>query len=240
MTKISLEKFIEKTKGKKVDIPWATKPSSLKGQCVSLIQAYIAECLEQPAKARGNAKDWVNTYVSEGLGTIAKDLKKGDIIVWGKDYGYGYGHIAIYVDQDIVYEQNRYTHDNRCAGYGKLEGNYTILRPNATLIEDEADQRKSEETTLEYSIGNYITLEEMNIRSGAGYKYAIKKVKDMSLNGKKHATSTNPNANATYKKGTEFTAQEIIKNGKEYWAKTPSGYICLKGASNKIYCKKAK
>lgn len=231
MTKISLEKFIENTHGKKIDVPWATKPSSLKGQCVSLIQAYIKDCLEQPAKARGNAKDWVNTYVSEGLGTIAKDLKKGDILVWGKDYGYGYGHIAIYVDQSIVYEQNRYTHDNRCAGYGKLEGKYTILRPNATLIEDEPKQE-------EFTKGNYITLEEMNIRTGAGINYAIKKVKDISVNGKKHATSTNLNANAVYKKGTEFTAQEIIVKGNEVWAKSPSGYICVKGTSGKVYCKK--
>ena len=78
----------------------------------------------------------------------------------------------------------------------------------------------------------------MNIRSGTGINYAIKKVKDMSPNGKKHATSTNPNSNATYKKGTEFTAREIIKNGNEYWALTPSGYICLKGSSGKVYCKK--
>lgn len=236
--KISLEKFIDNTKGTKVDIPWATKPSNLKGECVSLIQAYIAECLEQPAKARGHAYEWKYSYVNEGLGKIVSTPQKGDIIVWGTAYGNGKGHIAIYVDNNIVYEQNRYTHDNRCAGYGKLDGKYTILRPNATLIEDETDQRRPEDTILEYAKGNYITLEEMNLRNGAGYKYAIKKVKDMSANGKKHATSTNPNANAVYKKSTEFTAQEIIKNGNEYWAKTPSGYICLKGASGKVYCKK--
>lgn len=233
MAKISLEKFIEETKGTKVDVPWATKPSRLKGQCVSLIQSYIKECLEQPAKARGNAKDWISTYVNEGLGKIVTKLQKGDIIVWGSDYGNRYGHIAIYVDTNRVYEQNRYTHDNRCAGYGTLEGKYTILRPNATLIEEE-----SSATNQQYTQGNYITLEDMNIRSGAGYKYLIKKVKDMTANGKKHATSTNPNANATYKKGTEFTAQEIIKNGNECWAKSPSGFICLKGASGKVYCKK--
>ena len=78
----------------------------------------------------------------------------------------------------------------------------------------------------------------MNLRSGAGIKYAIKKVKNMSASGRKHATSTNLNANAEYKKNTEFTAQKIIPLGNEIWAKSPSGYICLKGASGKVYCKK--
>lgn len=102
----------------------------------------------------------------------------------------------------------------------------------------EVGQKRPEENTTEYTKGNYITLEDMNLRSGAGYKYPIKKVKDMSANGRKHATSTNLNSNAAYKKGTEFTAQEIIVNNKEVWAKSPSGYICIKGASGKIYCKK--
>lgn len=228
--KISLEKFIEKTKGTKVDIPWATKPSSLKGQCVSLVQTYIKECLEQPAKARGHAYEWKKTYVNEGLGKIVSTLQKGDIIVWSTAYGNGKGHIAIYVKDDVVYEQNKSTHDDRCAGYGKLEGTYTILRPNTTLIEDNQ--------TEEYKTGNYITLEPMNLRSGAGIKYAIKKVKNMSASGRKHATSTNLNANAEYKKNTEFTAQKIIPLGNEIWALCPSGYICLKGSSGKIYCKK--
>lgn len=92
--------------------------------------------------------------------------------------------------------------------------------------------------TEQYPKGNYITQECMNIRTGAGINYSIKKVSQMSPNGKKHATSTNPNSNAIYKKGTEFTAQEIIIKDNEVWAKSPSGYICIKGASGKVYCKK--
>ena len=114
---------------------------------------------------------------------------------------------------------------------------------NASAIDpyDYLFNNKEFETSIkqeEYTTGNYVTLEAMNIRSGAGVNYPIKKVKDMSVNGRKHATSTDLNANAAYKKNTEFTAQEIIKNGNEVWAKSPSGYICLKGASGKVYCKK--
>ena len=33
---------------------------------------------------------------------------------------------------------------------------------------------------------------------------------------------------AAYKKGTRFTAKRIIKKSEtEYWAETPSGFVCL-------------
>ena len=132
--KISLEQFIKNTKGTKVDVPWSS--GRLIGQCVSLIQQYIGQCLDQPMKARGNAKDWVSTYVSEGLGYIVKTPRKGDLLVYGASMGGGYGHIAIYVGPDQMYDQNNSTHDNLCAGYSKIFGGYTILRPNSELIED--------------------------------------------------------------------------------------------------------
>jgi hypothetical protein len=113
--------------------------------------------------------------------------------------------------------------------------NASAIDPYAYLFNDKEFEASKQE---EYPKGNYITLESMNIRNGAGANYTIKKVKDMSTNGKLHATSTDLNANAAYKKNTEFTALEILKNGNEYWAKSPSGYICLKGSSGKVYCKK--
>jgi len=113
--------------------------------------------------------------------------------------------------------------------------NASAIDPYAYLFNDKEFEASKQE---EYPKGNYITLEAMNIRSGAGVNYTIKKVSEMSANGRKHATSTDLNANAEYKKDTEFTAQKIIKNGNEYWAKSPSGYICLKGSSGKTYCKK--
>ena len=134
MSKISLEKFIENTKGTKVDVPWETD-GHLKGQCVSLIQQYIVQCLEQPAKPRGNAKDWINTYVAEGLGSITDKPRKGDIIVFPHEAN-GYGHIAIFVDGRI-YDQNNLRHDNGYAGYCAMFSNdYVALRPNAELVED--------------------------------------------------------------------------------------------------------
>lgn len=140
MSKISINEFIKETKGTRVDIPWAKEPSSLKGQCVSLVQAYISECLEQPAHARGNAKDWQYSYVNEGLGYIVNEAKTGDIIVFpnaGVLDGGIYGHIGIYIDGKL-YDQNNYAHDNGCAGFTNIFTNdYVILRPNEEVIIDE-------------------------------------------------------------------------------------------------------
>lgn len=135
MSKISLEQFVNETKGTAVDVPWGTN-TKLKGQCVSLVQSYIERCLEQPAKARGNAKDWINTYVAEGLGVITDSLRKGDLLVFPNEAN-GYGHIAIYVNEEALYDQNNFRHDNGLAGYGTIFSNdFVALRPNAELIED--------------------------------------------------------------------------------------------------------
>lgn len=83
---------------------------------------------------------------------------------------------------------------------------------------------------------NYITKCDMYVRHGAGTNYGIKLVKYLTSDGKKNATSTNPNALAVYKKGTIFTALDIKQNKYGTWAKTPSGFVCIKGASGKIYC----
>ena len=88
-----------------------------------------------------------------------------------------------------------------------------------------------------YTKGEYITLTEMNVRSGPGVNYSQKLVKNLTKDGKKHATSKNKNAKAVYKKGTEFTALKMVKNGNSYWAKTPSGYVCLR-LGKEVYCKK--
>lgn len=93
-------------------------------------------------------------------------------------------------------------------------------------------------STSNYSKGNYKTLGNMNVRTGAGTNYSVKKVSQLTADGRKNATSTNSNANAVYKTGTVFTALEIINNNYGTWAKTPSGYVCIKGASGTVYCSK--
>lgn len=85
---------------------------------------------------------------------------------------------------------------------------------------------------------NYVTLYDMNIRTGAGLQYSRKLTKDLTEDGQKNSTSSNPFSFGVYKKGTIFTAYTFIyKQNGDIWAKTPSGYICIKD-SNTTYCKK--
>ena len=85
---------------------------------------------------------------------------------------------------------------------------------------------------------DYKTLSDMYVRWGAGFNYGIKLVKDLTVDGKKNATSKNPYSYAVYKKGTIYTALEVIKINYGVWAKTPSGYVCMEGASKTKYASK--
>ena len=89
-------------------------------------------------------------------------------------------------------------------------------------------------------IGNkdYRTLFNLNVRYGAGDNYDIKKTCEMTNDGRKNAYFTDDNAPAIYKKGTVFTALEIINNNYGKWAKTPSGYVCIKGSDGITYSEK--
>lgn len=90
-------------------------------------------------------------------------------------------------------------------------------------------------TKTEYTTGNYTCLYDMCVRAGAGLNYRVKKVSELTEDGKRNATTSNIYAYAVYKKGTVFTAYEVIQNSEALWAKTPSGYVCLKDSSQ-VYC----
>lgn len=96
-------------------------------------------------------------------------------------------------------------------------------------------------TFTEYTKGTYEVLNPRYVRTGPGTEYPIKKVKDLTADGQKNATSKKPNANAQYKKDTRFTARtiELAKSGS-IWAKTPSGYVCIESAKDVQYCKEVK
>lgn len=86
----------------------------------------------------------------------------------------------------------------------------------------------------------YETLGDMYVRWDASYNAGVKLVKDLTDDGKSHATSTNPYAYAVYKKGTRFTVYEFKDKGYGLWGRSPSGWICIKGESGRIYCKEVK
>jgi hypothetical protein len=84
-------------------------PSTLDGQCVSLIKWFLGEMCEVSdwKAARGDAKDYGDTLVRQGLAdpASANQRKRGDIVVWKRDGG-GYGHIGVLLTGDMVFEEN--------------------------------------------------------------------------------------------------------------------------------------
>jgi len=226
MTKISLKQFIDKTKGTKVDVPWGN--GKLKGQCVSLVQQYIGQCLGQPMKPRGNAKDWKNTYVKEGLGKIVKNPQYGDIIV----YNIGqFGHIAIYIDKNTMYDQNNGYHDNYRAGYGKLIKGGTYLRPNVSLIPD----------TDIYTTGDYRLLYAKALRKNHNLGNNIYKVKECNKIIIPYLVSIKANDNAQLKKGSDIKIIEIYNETGRIWGKlnfTKPYWVVLRNKDGKAQSKK--
>ena len=86
----------------------ANPNGTYKGQCVSLIQQYLDKVLGVPYRSRGNAKDWVNNYPTNVFDKLSNKvaLQPGDVLVYGKNYGGGYGHIGLIDINGKFYDQN--------------------------------------------------------------------------------------------------------------------------------------
>ena len=140
-------------------------------------------------------------------------VKKGQVLGYMGNTGYSFGgHLHFEV---------RDTNDIK-------------IDPMPYLDKDLPDTKKSEFV----SGCSYITLNNMYVRWGAGLNYGIKLVKYLTVDGRRNATSTNLNSLAVYKKGIIYTALEVIKNKYGVWARTPSGYVCMEGASTTKYARK--
>jgi CHAP domain. len=132
---ISLNTFIENSIGKKLSNPNGSYP----GQCVSLVQQYLYQCLDIPFQARGNAKDWVN-LPSDIAVSATGTPKAGDIVVFptrGVVDGVTYGHIGVAVSSTEIFEQN--VHPNYVAEkrlFSNISGDRVLMRPVKALVGD--------------------------------------------------------------------------------------------------------
>ena len=73
-----------------------------------------------------------------------------------------------------------------------------------------------------YKIGQTYTLQkELNVRVGAGKKYAVKVHGTLTTDGRKH----DKDKDGALDKGTKVTCKAIKKVGNDIWMKTPSGWI---------------
>ena len=176
-----------------------------------------------PFQAHGNAKDW-EYNIPNGFTKLSAntELKRGDILVYGSNYGGGYGHIGFidanwkYFDQNGIKPLKISYKDTPFPGYR------CVLRYKGTV--DCGD-------TEDFTTGVYKTLAVMKVRDGVWGRQ--KTYSELSEDGKKHALS-----NGCYKEGTEFTALEIINHSDgSVWARGYSGYVCIKDNTN-TYCVK--
>ncbi len=83
--------------------------------------------------------------------------------------------------------------------------------------------------------GNYkVTASALRVRTGPGIKYEQKRYEEMTVAAQNINTIKESTGLAFYVKGVVFTAQAIEKiSDNEYWAKTPSGYVCLELSGKK-------
>ena len=101
-------------------------------------------------------------------------------------------------------------------------------RNPAYFLLSNSDKAKPSQGSVRFDKGSVYTLtSDVNVRTGAGTDYAIKKVKDLTADGRKNCTSSNSNDNAVLKTGTKVTALDVKNVGKDIWLEIPSGYICV-------------
>lgn len=152
--------------------------NSYDGECVSLIQQYLNKVFNIPFQAHGNAKDWANN-VPIGFTKLPANttLKKGDILVYGSNYGGGYGHLGLIDVNGKFYDQNGCK--PRTIGYrdNPFVGYICILRHNGgvDLGEDihKEEIKPNNGYELKHKIGDKVRFSTCYISSTAPNNEAI-------------------------------------------------------------------
>ena len=94
-------------------------------------------------------------------------------------------------------------------------------------------QRRRQSEMEFFGTGANFTLTcTMNIRSGPGTNNPVKKVSQITANGRECAVDKSANANAVFKSGTVVTALELkavfSTASIDVWLRCPSGWICAR------------
>lgn len=189
-----------------------------KGQCVSLIQQYLYKVFGKSFKAYGNAKDWSTNYPKSYFTKLSKSskLQPGDVLVYGSNYGGGYGHIGLIDCNGKWYDQNGIKSKKIAYRDKPFSGYVCVLRP----------KNQDKLGLNEYKVGSTYTLTtNVKVRAGAGIDKKRKKTNELTVDGKKHALDQE---NATLKEGTKVTVQEVKTVDGDTWVRIPSGWIAAK------------
>ena len=185
-----------------------------------------------------NAENFIEKAQDYGLKVSPKPTL-GGIMVWQKgslSSSDGAGHVAIV--EKVIDSNTIYTSESNYGGaafYNSTRNNNNgkwgigkSYKFRGCIVNPEVKEPI-------YTKGIYKCNYDMNIRVKP--YGTIKKVKDCTVEMQKALVSKKPNDNAVVKKGTNFTALDIVKDGNSYWAINYSGYICIDDGSTK-YCTK--
>lgn len=174
---------------------------------------------------------------------VGREFSQGDGFFQMGDKGYATGvhtHIQISQSADTSWYKNEF-------GIYKFNNEYDTddcyFVDNTNILNGMGGNwKQTKDVPVEEPKENpiYVTLGDMYVRYGAGTNYGVKRVSELTEDGKCHATSTNPNDPAIYRKGTRFTCYELVDLGRGIWARTPSGYVCVIGKSGTVYCEEVK
>lgn len=156
---MTLDQFITKWNGKKAD--W---DNAYGGQCVDLFRFYNNEVLEisQPKGVVGASDFWANYDTDPVLNTNftkipnTADFKpsKGDVMIWNKNAGGGFGHISIVSDNNATLDKFWSFDQNwRALNVCEItEHNYNnvfgVLRPKKESMPDALQECLAQHTKL--------------------------------------------------------------------------------------------
>ena len=94
--------------------------------------------------------------------------------------------------------------------------------------ENDVNYRKATPKAPTVKPGTYTTTAVRGIYKGAGAATGRKKVKDLTTDGRRHATSSKSKADAMFRADTTITVLEtkLLSTGN-LWARCPSGWLCI-------------
>ena len=204
MARISLDTFINKSVGKQLGVPWNPR---LDGECVSMVQRYFNECFGEPLKIRGHAVDLGNTLIKDRVGKRVTTPRYGDIIVWGSNMGGGYGHVAIYLNQNAIFDQNnssvKPTRTSQVRPMIKIKP-IQYIRMNTALVEDKP---KYQEEVYAFTANTVINVRS-NYNTNAKIVGTLKKAETFNYIGKIEFDGY-----VWITDGAEWLAVREVKNG---------------------------
>ena len=215
--------------------------------------AWTQKCLVMGARsAEGTDMDTISAYLEKYYGILSKraktveelkkHLKSHYIYIGGLDKS---GNMIVL---DPYWYDGKFTLTTNRRKYTKVKNGREVYVQPAALASDisgiwlftnakggktiyaenDVNYRKATPKAPTIKPGTYTTTAVRGIYKGAGATTGRKKVKDLTTDGRRHATSSKSKADAMFRAGTTITVLEtkLLSTGN-LWARCPSGWLCV-------------